>query len=82
MGQPIVLVKNLATVLRMNLGLFSTKTLVETAPDHPCEVRTQRLFNVEETLDAQGKCNICSLVYVSVCLVVCQCMSSSMSGYV
>ncbi|XP_067948145.1 histone demethylase UTY-like [Watersipora subatra] len=54
MAQPIVLVKSLTNVLRLNLGLFSTKTLVETAPDHPCEVRTQRKYNVEETLDAHG----------------------------
>lgn len=58
MAQPIVLVKGLANALRLNLGLFSTKTLVDTAPDHDCEVRTQRKFGVEETLDAQGKCDI------------------------
>lgn len=54
MAQPIVLIKGLAAALRMNLGLFSTKTLVETAADHPCEVRTQRKFSVEESLDNHG----------------------------
>ena len=54
MAQPVVLIKGLTAALRMNLGLFSTKTLVDTAPEHPCEVRTQRKFNVEESLDNQG----------------------------
>lgn len=58
MAQPIVLVKGLASALRLNLGLFSTKTLVETAPEHDCEVRTQRKFDVTETLDAQGKVKV------------------------
>lgn len=58
MAQPIVLVKGLTSAIRLNLGLFSTKTLVDTAPDHPCEVRTQRKYNVEETLDSQGQSNV------------------------
>lgn len=55
MAQPVVLVKGLASSLRLNLALFSTKTLVETAPEHECEVRTQRKFGVEESLDSQGR---------------------------
>ena len=58
MAQPIALIKGFTNAIRLNLGLFSTKTLVETAPDHPCEVRTQRKFNVEETLDCQGRSDL------------------------
>jgi len=55
MAEPIVLVKGLASTLRINLGLFSTKTLVEQAPDHEIEVRHQRRYDVTETRDANGQ---------------------------
>ncbi|XP_017476900.1 PREDICTED: lysine-specific demethylase 6A-like [Rhagoletis zephyria] len=38
---PIVIIRNLASVLKLDLGLFSTKTLVESNPDHTIEVRRQ-----------------------------------------
>ncbi|GMT04719.1 hypothetical protein PENTCL1PPCAC_26893 [Pristionchus entomophagus] len=40
-SSPIVLIRGLATQLKMDLSLFSTKTLLETCPDHEVEVRTQ-----------------------------------------
>lgn len=39
--QPITVIRGLAAALKLDLGLFSTKTLVETHGDHPVEVRTQ-----------------------------------------
>ena len=38
-SQPICVVKGLATALKLDLGLFSTKTLVEANPEHTVEVR-------------------------------------------
>ena len=38
---PIAVVRNMASALKMDLGLFSTKTLVQTNPDDIMEVRTQ-----------------------------------------
>ncbi|KAM7354289.1 utx histone demethylase isoform 2-T7 [Cochliomyia hominivorax] len=38
---PIAVVRGLAGALKLDLGLFSTKTLVEANPDHSIEVRTQ-----------------------------------------
>ncbi len=40
-NQPITVIRGLAAALKLDLGLFSTKTLVETHGDHPVEVRTQ-----------------------------------------
>lgn len=40
-ANPIAVVRGLTNVLKLDLGLFSTKTLVETNPDHPIEIRTQ-----------------------------------------
>ena len=39
--QPITVIRGLAAALKLDLGLFSTKTLVETHGDHPVEVRSQ-----------------------------------------
>lgn len=41
LGNPIAVVRGIANVLKLDLGLFSTKTLVESNPDHLIEVRTQ-----------------------------------------
>ncbi|XP_055859348.1 lysine-specific demethylase 6A isoform X4 [Episyrphus balteatus] len=38
---PIAVVRGMAGALKLDLGLFSTKTLVEANPDHSVEVRTQ-----------------------------------------
>lgn len=40
---PIAIVRGMASALRLDLGLFSTKSLMETASDHQVEVRTQML---------------------------------------
>lgn len=37
-SNPISIVRNIASVLKLDLGLFSTKTLVESNPDHQVEV--------------------------------------------
>lgn len=44
---PIAVIRGLAAALKLDLGLFSTKTLVEANPDHTIEVRTQ----VQQTSD-------------------------------
>ncbi|CAF0838574.1 unnamed protein product [Rotaria sp. Silwood1] len=50
-SQPICIVRGLANVLKLDLGLFSTKTLVESQPDHQIEVRTQRQQAIDENFD-------------------------------
>ncbi|XP_055386671.1 lysine-specific demethylase 6A [Condylostylus longicornis] len=53
---PIAVVRGLAGALKLDLGLFSTKTLVEANPDHSVEVRTQVHQSPDENWDAtQGK---------------------------
>jgi hypothetical protein len=44
LSQPISVVRGLGNVLKLDLSLFSTKTLVETAPKHLVETRIQRLL--------------------------------------
>ncbi|CAF0722384.1 unnamed protein product [Adineta ricciae] len=51
LSQPISVVRGIANVLQIDLGLFSTKTLVETQPDHQIEVRTQRQQASDENID-------------------------------
>ena len=51
LSQPICVIRGLANVLKLDLGLFSTKTLVETQPDHQVEVRTQRQQASDENYD-------------------------------
>jgi len=51
LSQPICIIRGLANVLKLDLGLFSTKTLVESQPDHPIEVRTQRQQAIDENFD-------------------------------
>ncbi|XP_041357798.1 histone demethylase UTY-like isoform X2 [Gigantopelta aegis] len=53
-SQPVVVIRGLAGALKLDLGLFSTKTLVEANPDHPVEVRTQKQQSPDENVDAWG----------------------------
>ncbi|XP_071797909.1 lysine-specific demethylase 6A-like isoform X4 [Asterias amurensis] len=53
-NQPITVIRGLAAALKLDLGLFSTKTLVETHGDHPVEVRTQRQQPPDENWDQAG----------------------------
>ncbi|XP_025262592.1 histone demethylase UTY isoform X1 [Camponotus floridanus] len=48
---PIAAIRGLAAALKLDLGLFSTKTLVEANPDHGIEVRTQMQQTSEENWD-------------------------------
>lgn len=52
---PIAVVRGIASALKLDLGLFSTKTLVEANPDHAVEVRTQYLQSADENQDPTGK---------------------------
>ncbi|XP_017026011.1 histone demethylase UTY isoform X4 [Drosophila kikkawai] len=53
---PIAVVRGLAGALKLDLGLFSTKTLVEANPEHSVEVRTQVHQSPDENWDtSQGK---------------------------
>ncbi|TPP60421.1 hypothetical protein FGIG_08549 [Fasciola gigantica] len=54
-SQPAVVIRGLAAALRMDLGLFSTKSLLEANPDHRVEVRTQRQQPPDVNKDAQGR---------------------------
>ncbi|XP_022914705.2 histone demethylase UTY isoform X1 [Onthophagus taurus] len=51
---PIAVVRGLASALKLDLGLFSTKTLVEANPDHSVEVRTQYQQPSDENFDLQS----------------------------
>ncbi|GAB0087282.1 lysine-specific demethylase 6A [Sergentomyia squamirostris] len=53
---PIAVIRGMAAALKLDLGLFSTKTLVEANPDHSVEVRTQMHQSSDENWDlGQGK---------------------------
>lgn len=54
MSQPVCIIRGLAGILKLDLGLFSTKTLVELNPDHKVEVRTQKLQAPDENYDNNG----------------------------
>ncbi|KAH9285051.1 Lysine-specific demethylase 6A [Echinococcus granulosus] len=49
LSQPVVVVRGLAAALRMDLGLFSTKSLVEANPNQRIEIRTQLASGVDKT---------------------------------
>uniref|UniRef100_A0A4W4FEV5 Lysine-specific demethylase 6B n=1 Tax=Electrophorus electricus TaxID=8005 RepID=A0A4W4FEV5_ELEEL len=51
---PITVIRGLAGSLRLNLGLFSTKSLVEANGDHAVEVRTQVQQPADENWDPNG----------------------------
>lgn len=55
LAHPIAVVRGLANVLKLDLGLFSTKTLVEANPDHLIEVRTQMLQPSDENWDSEKR---------------------------
>ncbi|OBS80397.1 hypothetical protein A6R68_21402, partial [Neotoma lepida] len=51
---PVTVIRGLAGVLKLDLGLFSTKTLVEANNEHTVEVRTQLLQPADENWDPSG----------------------------
>ncbi|XP_033027110.1 lysine-specific demethylase 6B isoform X1 [Lacerta agilis] len=51
---PITVIRGLAGSLRLNLGLFSTKTLVDASGEHAVEVRTQVQQPSDENWDLSG----------------------------
>ncbi|XP_065925044.1 lysine-specific demethylase 6A isoform X3 [Magallana gigas] len=53
-SQPVVVIRGLAGALKLDLGLFSTKSLVEANADHAVEVRTQRQQAPDENRDLYG----------------------------
>lgn len=55
LAHPIAVVRGLANVLKLDLGLFSTKTLVEANPEHLIEVRTQLLQPSDENWDSEKR---------------------------
>ena len=54
-NNPIAVVRGLANVLRLDLGLFSTKSLVEANPEHLIEVRTQLKQPPDENWDPEKR---------------------------
>ncbi|KAG7311011.1 hypothetical protein JYU34_003864 [Plutella xylostella] len=52
---PIAVVRGLTAALKLDLGLFSTKTLVEAWPEHAVEVRTQLMQSADENWDPSGR---------------------------
>jgi tetratricopeptide (TPR) repeat protein len=57
LSHPISVVRGLSQVLRLDLGLFSTRSLVDTDPNHIVEVRTQRQQATDENIDWNTKTN-------------------------
>ncbi|KAJ8407299.1 hypothetical protein AAFF_G00278730 [Aldrovandia affinis] len=53
-ANPVTVIRGLAGALKLDLGLFSTKTLVEANPDHLVEVRTQMSQPTDENWDLTG----------------------------
>ncbi|XP_076008478.1 lysine-specific demethylase 6A-like isoform X4 [Genypterus blacodes] len=51
---PVTVIRGLAGALKLDLGLFSTKTLVEANPEHLVEVRTQLSQPADENWDPTG----------------------------
>ncbi|KAL2094548.1 hypothetical protein ACEWY4_009267 [Coilia grayii] len=51
---PVTVIRGLAGSLRLNLGLFSTKSLVEANAEHPVEVRTQVQQPADENWNPSG----------------------------
>ncbi|XP_077584160.1 lysine-specific demethylase 6A isoform X3 [Stigmatopora nigra] len=51
---PVTVIRGLAGALKLDLGLFSTKTLVEANPEHLVEVRTQLAQPTDENWDPSG----------------------------
>ncbi|ESO01127.1 hypothetical protein HELRODRAFT_82278 [Helobdella robusta] len=54
-SQSVCVVRGLAGILKLDLGLFSTKTLVELNPDHRVEVRSQVLQAPDDNYNASGE---------------------------
>ncbi|KAL3074208.1 hypothetical protein niasHS_015038 [Heterodera schachtii] len=55
-AQPIVLIHGLTMALKIDLSQFSTKTLIQTAPEHEVEVRTQfKMPSYDVNLDQMGE---------------------------
>lgn len=55
LAYPIVVIRNICRVLNMNIGLFSTKTLVDADADHQIEVRTQLQQPSDQNWDPDKK---------------------------
>ncbi|KAM4904904.1 lysine-specific demethylase 6A isoform 16-T16 [Sylvia borin] len=53
-NNPVTVIRGLAGALKLDLGLFSTKTLVEANNEHIVEVRTQLLQPADENWDPTG----------------------------
>ncbi|RXN01891.1 Lysine-specific demethylase 6A [Acipenser ruthenus] len=53
-NNPVTVIRGLAGALKLDLGLFSTKTLVEANADHLVEVRTQLSQPTDENWDLTG----------------------------
>ncbi|XP_053493589.1 lysine (K)-specific demethylase 6A, like isoform X3 [Ictalurus furcatus] len=53
-SNPVTVIRGLAGALKLDLGLFSTKTLVEANPEHLVEVRTQLCQPADENWDPSG----------------------------
>ena len=55
LSNPISVVRNIGNVLKLDLGLFSSKSLVEVDPEHAVEVRIQRQQPSDENWDINSK---------------------------
>lgn len=55
LAHPIAVIRNISRVLNLNLGLFSTKSLVDADADHLIEVRTQLQQPSDQNWDLDKK---------------------------
>lgn len=58
LAHPIAVLRNISRVLKLNLGLFSTKTLVDLDSGHSIEVRTQLEQPSDENWDQEKRLKI------------------------
>lgn len=58
LAHPIAVIRNISRVLKLNLGLFSTKTLVDLDAGHSIEVRTQLEQPSDENWDHEKRLKI------------------------
>jgi hypothetical protein len=54
-NSPVTLIRGLTAALKMDLSLFSTKSLIETAPDHQVEIRSQYRMPPETNVNHLGE---------------------------
>ena len=59
----MIVIKGLCKVLGLDLTLFNTRTLLNSNPEHPVEVRTQWQQSADENWDVQVAMCVVGVLY-------------------